>query len=485
MALTPRLPVWLRPSLTLRIFLAYALFVVVGGSYAIREAGGQVKPLVRQAAEETLVDTANLLAELLAPALRQGRLDEAALATALREYGRRTPQADIWGVRKDSVSHRITLTDARGIVLFDSRGTDVGQDHSRWNDVYLTLRGRYGARTTAEVPGDETSTVMHVAAPLRDGGRIIGVVTLAKPNRSLQPYIDRTLQRLYGLGALLIGGGLLLGALLSVWLSRAIQRLRHYAQAVSAGGQPPLPALPGGELSELAQALEQMRRDLEGKAYVERYVQTLTHELKTPLAAVRAAAEVLRGELPAADRQRFLDHIDAETLRLQQMAERLLQLAQVEQRHGRLQLEAIDLLALAQALQASRELALQAAGLTLSLAVPSGLVLQGERFLIGQALGNLLDNAIDFATPGSTLALRVRSVPAAVEIEVCNAGDPVPDFALPRVTERFYSLPRPGSGRKSTGLGLNFVVEVASLHGGHFQLLNLPPGVCARLTLPA
>ena len=88
------------------------------------------------------------------------------------------------------------MTDAKGIVLLDSSGVAVGQDYSRWNDVYLTLRGEYGARSTRSDPDDASSSVMYVAAPIRDNGKIIGVVTVAKPNSSLQPYVDRTERRL-------------------------------------------------------------------------------------------------------------------------------------------------------------------------------------------------------------------------------------------------------------------------------------------------
>ena len=81
------------------------------------------------------------------------------------------------------------------------------------------------------------------------------------------------------------------------------------------------------------------------------------------------------------------------------------------------------------------------------------------------------------------VAAQAGSLPSgahAVAISVFNEGEPVPDYALSRVTERFYSLPRPGTGRKSTGLGLNFVQEVAHLHGGVFRLANEPGGVRAE-----
>lgn len=64
-----------------------------------------------------------------------------------------------------------------------------------------------------------------------------------------------------------------------------------------------------------------------------------------------------------------------------------------------------------------------------------------------------------------------------MDVRLFNQAEPIPEYALPRLSERFYSLPRPVSGRKSTGLGLNFVEEVMKLHGGSLQIGNVPGGV--------
>jgi two-component system sensor histidine kinase CreC len=476
-------------SLTLRLFVVGAILVAVFGWFALRQVLEEVKPAVRQSTEETLIDTANLLAELVAADLRDGRLAQGDLARVMAAYGQRHPGADIWGIRKDGVTHRIYITDANGIVLLDSTGRDVGSDYSRWNDVYRTLHGQYGARTTEEVPGDETSTVMYVAAPVRDADRIIGVVTVAKPNRSVQPFIERARHRLGTLALLFIGAGLVIGALLSWWLGRAIRRLTDYADAVAAGGRPAVPSLPGVELTQLATALDSMRAQLEGKTYVERYVQTLTHELKSPLAALRGAAELLHQDLPAQQRTRLLENIDAETGRLQAMSERLLHLAQVEQRRDLEERVPIPLRPLIEELLQGRAPLLAQRRVTID-EVPAPVAVVGERFLVRQALANLLDNAADFTPPGHGIRITARPVdaisqPGMVAISVDNEGEPIPDFALSRVTERFYSLARPDSGRKSTGLGLNFVLEVAQLHGGSFAIGNTATGVRATLTLPA
>lgn len=471
--------------LGVRIFLVYFLFVGLAGWFVLSTVMDEIRPGVRQSTEETLVDTANLLAELLSADLRAGRLQQSSWQSLFQAYGQRQPQAQIGEVSKLAVNHRIYVTDAAGKVLLDSSGQAVGEDYSRWNDVYLTLRGEYGARSSREVADDPESSVMYVAAPIKDQGRIIGVVSVSKPSRTLQPYIERSQQRLARFGAGLIGLGLLLGALLSWWLSAALRRLTGYARAVSAGQRVSAPALRGGELGQLATALEQMRRELEGKAYVERYVHTLTHELKSPLAAIRGAAELLEGEMAEAPRQRFVANIQSESARLQQLIERLLHLAQVEQRQGLEERVAIPLHALLDDLSQAQAARIQAAGVQVENQVDAGLQLLGERFLLRQALSNLLDNALDFTPPGGVLRWSAEVDGEQLQLCLFNSGEAIPDYALPRLTERFYSLPRPNTGRKSTGLGLNFVEEVLQLHGGTLHIGNVEGGVEVRLTLPA
>ncbi|UEB95514.1 two-component system sensor histidine kinase CreC [Pseudomonas sp. HN2] len=471
-------------SLGLRIFLVYVLFVGLTGYFVLNTVMEEIRPGVRQSTEETLVDTANLMAEILRDDFKAGTLSENRWPQLLRAYGERQPQAMIWGLPKNQVNHRIYVTDAKGIVVLDSSGVAVGQDYSRWNDVYLTLRGEYGARSSRSDPDDANSSVMHVGAPIRDNGKIIGVVTVAKPNSSLQPYVDRTERRLLFYGAGLIGLGLLFGALLSWWLSRALHRLTGYAQAVSEGRRVEVPHYRGGELEQLAMAVEQMRTQLEGKAYVERYVHTLTHELKSPLAAIRGAAELLQSDMPPVQRLRFVANIDSESARMQQLIERLLNLAQVEQRQGLEERVAVPLALLVAELLKAQAARIEGRHLRIEQTIGEELLLIGEPFLLRQALGNLLENALDFTPAQGLLRLSAERVGEQVEFRLFNQTTAIPDYALPRLTERFYSLPRPDSGRKSTGLGLNFVEEVVKLHGGAMRIGNVENGVEVALRLP-
>jgi DNA-binding response OmpR family regulator len=93
--------------------------------------------------------------------------------------------------------------------------------------------------------------------------------------------------------------------------------------------------------------------------------------------------------------------------------------------------------------------------------------------------------AADFTREEGALRIDALATGSDLRVSVFNPGEPIPDYALGRVTERFYSLPRPATGRKSTGLGLSFVQEVAHLHDGKLSIRNVEGGVIAELTLPA
>ncbi|XQA70886.1 two-component system sensor histidine kinase CreC [Xanthomonas sacchari] len=476
--------------LGLKLFLGFFLIVGVAAFFVMRVFVNEVKPGVRQAMESTLVDAANVLAQMAAQDLKDGRIASGRFARDLAAAQRRDPRAMVWRFPKHSVDYRVTLTDAAGIVVFDSRGQDIGRDNSRWNDVYRTLRGEYGARSSPEADGDPNHTVMHVAAPVYDPAepqRLIGVLTLSQPNRSIEPFIVASQRSILLRGAWLIGISALIGILMTWGLLRGIGRLNRYAQAVSAGAPVPPPPPRRDEIGDLGRALETMRRKLEGKQYVEQYVQSLTHEMKSPLAAIRGAAELLQEPLPEPERQRFVRNIAEQQQRLTETIDKLLALAEVEQ-HGWLQRrEPVALAPLCADLAEALAPQLQARGVQLQVQAPDPtLVVSGDPYLLRQALHNLLDNAIAFSPEGAVIVLRAeRGADARVLLTVEDAGPGVPDYALERVFERFYSLARPATGQRSSGLGLPFVREVARLHGGDASLRNRDGGgAMACLALP-
>lgn len=358
----------------MRLLLGYFLIVAIAAWFVLSIFVQEVKPGVRRATEGTLIDTATLLAEVGRDDLLSGHARQGKLAQAFLQLHQRPFRANIGGIHKVRNEYHVYMTDAQGTVVFDSAGQALGKDYSRWNDVWLTLRGKYGARSTQRNPDDPESTVMYVAAPVVDRGKIIGVLSVGKPNSAMAPVINRS-----------------------------ISMLSRYADSVTTQTPLPLPNPGSSELRKLAQALENMRLRLEGKNYIERYVHALTHELKSPLAAIRGAAEILSERPPPEVAVRFIDNILVQNARMQSLVEKLLAQARLENRVDIVPVN-VSVETLFTRLAGSRPALLAAKQLTL-VCQSGSLAVQGDPDLLEQALGNLLDNAIDFTPEGGASSL--------------------------------------------------------------------------------
>ena len=152
-------------SLRLRLLLVLLAVYCAGGWYLTRKALEQVRPRYVESMEETLVDTAVLLASAVEAQLVNGKPDPAGMERVLGAARSRQFQAQIFSLTKTAVDTRVYVTDERGVVVFDSAGAAVGHDYSRWNDVKRTLEGKYGARSSRTVPGDDNTQSIYVAAP--------------------------------------------------------------------------------------------------------------------------------------------------------------------------------------------------------------------------------------------------------------------------------------------------------------------------------
>ncbi len=460
-----------------RVFLGYFLIVGFAGWFLLRVFVAEVKPGVRDAVEDVMVDTANLLAELAREELLNGAIANARFAKNMENYRARTISAPIWNITKESLDFRVYVTDDKGVVRYDSEDKSVGEDFSNWRDVARTLRGDYGSRSTREYPNDTLSGVMHVAAAIKDGDKIIGVVTLAKPSRTLLPLISRGEQAVFRQGLWLLGITILIGAVFTLWLSISLRRLVSYAKALAKGESAKPPSISNNEIGQLARALKTLRNEVDGRFYVEHYVQHLTHEMKSPLAAMQGAAELLAEEnLPAEERARFAQNALLQTARLQNLIDKLLRLAQLEQQRELENVRTVFIADLFSDQKKAFSLRATAKNIALNLDSEEALSVSCEPFLIGLALSNLIENAFDFSPQNSRIFCRAVKEENILKITVKDEGKGVENYAKERLFERFFSCPRPDTNIKSTGLGLSLVAEIAKLHGGEITLENHPQG---------
>ena len=312
-----------------------ALIIGAGFNLLVRKQLADVEPQLFQATEEAMVDTANILAEFAEDEFTAEGFDSESFSRAMESVHSRVIGAAIYKHTKEKVGMDFYVTDGVGVLIYDTKYPErIGEDFSQNRDVYLTLKGKYGARSSRVDEEDETSSVLHVAARIGSVEQPLGVLTVYKPQSDVLPIIRRRISEIWW-GTGLVGGGILFCVgVVFVWQYRPISKLTEYARDIEAGKRTPVPYLGlGREVNTLARALESMRESLEGRQFAEQYVRTLTHEMKSPLAGIRGAAELLvedADNMPEKDRKRFLGNIQAETLRADRLLTRLLELSALE-----------------------------------------------------------------------------------------------------------------------------------------------------------
>jgi two-component system phosphate regulon sensor histidine kinase PhoR len=250
------------------------------------------------------------------------------------------------------------------------------------------------------------------------------------------------------------------------------------ASATPLGGEPPEPVLLVlHDLTE-AEAVQRMRQE---------FVANVSHELRTPLTSLRGYAEtLLEGGLDDAEhRESFVRIIRDQAIRLQELVEDLLALAELERPDASLRLERIDLRELAAQQVAAYREAASRGRLTLELAPGAPVPIEADRVRLGQALANLLDNAVKYTERGAVV-VSVGAADGRAWCAVNDTGPGIPADDLPRVFERFYRVDKTRAReRGGTGLGLSIVKHAIALHDGEVTLESrIAQGSTFRFEIP-
>jgi signal transduction histidine kinase len=226
-----------------------------------------------------------------------------------------------------------------------------------------------------------------------------------------------------------------------------------------------------------ARRVDAIRRD---------FVANASHELKTPVASIRAAAETLRDgaiDDPIAA-HRFTEQLERDTDRLGRIVSDLLDLSRLETGSERLERVAVD--AIAQDEVTRRREQAEAAGLSLTVQVDGVPAIRGSARDLALMTGNLIDNAIRYTGRGGSVSVEVRAERDAVLLRVADTGAGIPQRDLPRVFERFYRVDQARSRETGgTGLGLSIVRHVSENHGGEVTVTSeLGQGSTFEVRLP-
>jgi two-component system phosphate regulon sensor histidine kinase PhoR len=222
-----------------------------------------------------------------------------------------------------------------------------------------------------------------------------------------------------------------------------------------------------------------MRRD---------FVANVSHELKTPLAAIRGYAETLRDgaldEPPTA--RRFTERILSQCRRLQELLNDLLTLSRLEGLAASLEREPVDLHALIRRAAELFSAAAREKRIEIKVAAQRTPPILGDPDGLERLVLNLLDNALKYNRPEGEVAIRLSRSDGEAVIEVCDTGIGIPPESIPRIFERFYRVDK-GRAREEggTGLGLAIVKHVAQAHGGQVEVESrVGRGSTFRVRLP-
>lgn len=241
-----------------------------------------------------------------------------------------------------------------------------------------------------------------------------------------------------------------------------------------------------GELKDANRALATSNLELiENDRIREAFVANLAHDLRTPLTAVKGAAENLLDDIAGRllpDQREYVEIVRDHATRLGGSLNELLHGASLRAGQVELKLEPLDVGGLVSGVARGLEPLAREKGVRLQVACVEARG-TGDPEKLRRVVENLVSNAIKFTNPNGEIAIEVTELPERIEIAVRDTGNGIPAGDLPRLFERFY---RGSSAQAGTGLGLSIARNLARLHGGDIRVISeVGRGSEFRVVLPA
>ena len=364
------------------------------------------------------------------------------------------------------VGGRVIVADADGILLADSDGpAELGTDYATPGrpELEAALDGvpNSDIRDSADLGHD----IMATAVPLQEGGVVIGAVRITKSVQQVNDNVRNVTLGLAVVGLAGLGAGLLLAYGLAGSLSRPLTSLADAAKRLGAGDLTTRAGSVQGarEIEDLGSSFDEMAGRLERSAQAQReFVANASHQLRTPLTAMKLRLEGAIAESHEPAVRERLEAADSEVDRLSDIVDRLLVMARQIEEGTSSRVDVGDAVARARDRWDERARSL---GSTL-LSSGEGGTVRADPTDLDQILDNLLDNAIAYAPGEITIGSAVAD--GAVVVTVQDRGPGIPSADLAQVTERFYRGAAAPSG--GSGLGLAIARQLAEKWSGSLQV---------------
>ncbi|GMQ83543.1 MAG: HAMP domain-containing sensor histidine kinase [Gammaproteobacteria bacterium] len=306
----------------------------------------------------------------------------------------------------------------------------------------------------------------------------------------LDEFGERLERRLVLQAVALVPAALILAAVFTVLITRPLRQMDRAIRRLGDGDfSKPAKITGPHDLEQLGERLNWMRtRLLEVEQEKNRFLHHISHELKTPLTAIREGAELLNegvvGNLNAQQGEITAILRDS-TLQLQKLIEDLLDFNIATSRASQLRVEPVALHRLIDTVLADHKVALLARQLVLDKSLQS-VEMDGDRAKLHTLVDNLVSNAIKFSPEQGRLRVRLESQGEQVIIEVADSGPGIPESERRRIFDAFYQGATAANGQvRGTGLGLSIAREYAQAHGGYIEVIDSEDqGACLRVVLP-
>lgn len=348
------------------------------------------------------------------------------------------------------------------------------------DELHLTLIAPDGREIFSRGPSPREPGTVFVTIPIVVGDQEVGSVRVVKPTLVIRRVLADTAPAILIISTVLGAAAAAAAALIGRAIATPIEALTEFAVRVSEGERraPPPPAF-GREVQRLLRAIDSMRREIEGRPFIETFAADLSHELKNPVAAIRASAEVLADGALAepVEAARFVGRIQEATSRIESMLGELLSLARIEAR-GVEEAVVVDVAEIAR----RSVLAAKERGAQVDVDIAGSCAVRGDALWLARAVDNLVENAQTHGRHGAPVRVSVWRSQSDVLLSVRNEGE-IGRHVATRLFRRFVTTRADKGG---TGLGLAIVRAVAEAHSGSAECISPgPPWVEFRLTLPS
>ncbi|MFL6203737.1 MAG: ATP-binding protein [Acidimicrobiales bacterium] len=382
----------------------------------------------------------------------------------------------------------VTREDGQAILDTTSPEGDALRSFSSRPEIQDALSGRVATGTRRSRTLDDS--FLYVAVPVASSGVVHGVVRVTFPTSAVDARVRRNWVTLGGVGLATLGVAALAAFALSRWVVRPLRKLEAATTALGQGALDTRTATNEGppEVRRLAASVNETAARLEELVgSQEAFVADASHQLRTPLTALRLRLELLDaslGDIPdAADHRAGVGAALQEVARLSRLVDGLLTLARAERTGASATAATVDL---GEALR-ERAAAWQpvADEEDVVLEVVGSAVARATADRLAQVVDNLLANAVEAAPPGSTVTLSTTVGPAGPELHVADRGPGLPDDERERAFDRFWSPQAGGRRLGGSGLGLAIVRKLVEADGGSVQLRSRAGGgIDATVVLP-